>query len=392
MNRKSCIAQTLCASTALVSLLVVGSPAGASTGTPNAWGSVGQDGNGSANPLLSPTAITGIPGTVVQIATSNSDDYFLTSTGQVWAWGLGTKGELGNGKTSNDFGVPVQVTFPGTVTISSLANPMPYDTALAIDSDGKVWGWGYDSFDQLCMTRSKVKTPLEISGLSDVTLVSGAGDHALYDSGGSLYGCGGNGNGDLGNGTSTRSSTPAPVTGLPNEAISALTASWRGSGAVMADGSYYDWGFNKFGCMGDDSTADVTEPTRVDLESGVSEIYQGGDNGTDGQTIALLDDGTLWAWGNNKFDQLDIGSPGDAMVPEQVYVPSGETWSYVATGGATSYAIDENGDVWAWGANSTGQVGNGTSGRAVKAPTDVAHSAVALSATAHNVLDLDPTQ
>ena len=91
-----------------------------------------------------PTPIPGIEGSVVQIATSNSDTYALTSTGSVWAWGVGSNGELGNGSTPLYVRTAVQVEFPAGVTITSLPNPMPFDGGLAMDSPGNTWGWGFE--------------------------------------------------------------------------------------------------------------------------------------------------------------------------------------------------------------------------------------------------------
>ena len=106
------------------------------------FGVVGNRGKIAQLELDKPTVVTGISGTVVQIATSNSDGYALTSDGAVWAWGVGGYGELGNGKTPAYDTNAVQVDFPAGIRISSLANPMPFDGALAIDTHGNVWGWG----------------------------------------------------------------------------------------------------------------------------------------------------------------------------------------------------------------------------------------------------------
>ena len=116
------------------------------------WGVVGNKGAISQLQLDTPTAIAGIPGHVVQIATSNSDGYARTSTGAVYGWGVNSYGELGDGQVTPYETKAFKVRFPAGVTITSLANPMPFDGALAIDSTGHAWGWGLNAADDLCLS------------------------------------------------------------------------------------------------------------------------------------------------------------------------------------------------------------------------------------------------
>ena len=65
--------------------------------------------------------------------------------------------------------------------------------------------------------------------------------------------------GELGNGSTASSPTPTPVIGLPRTArVTALTSSWEGSGALLATGAYYDWGYNPAGQLGYGTTASST--------------------------------------------------------------------------------------------------------------------------------------
>src|SRR5580704_18327406 len=125
---------------------------GASSPVPYGWGSF-KTGPGG---VTTPTAISGVPGTIVQLDAANSATYALTKAGTVWAWGFNGQGQLGNGTTSHAVTTtPVQVKFPAGVTISSLPSPMPAGTAMAIDGDGKAWGWGSNSAGQLCLGNTR---------------------------------------------------------------------------------------------------------------------------------------------------------------------------------------------------------------------------------------------
>ena len=115
---------------------------------------------------LSPTVMP-IPGTVVQVASSNTTLYALTATGQVYAWGIGTSGQLGDGGTT-DSSTPVQVNFPAGVSIASLpTDVMPNAGALAVDTNGNVWAWGDDVHGVDCMGQSEYLTPVKVP-LTDV--------------------------------------------------------------------------------------------------------------------------------------------------------------------------------------------------------------------------------
>jgi alpha-tubulin suppressor-like RCC1 family protein len=324
------------------------------------WGQPYAKGN-PIGPVSTPTAVTGIPSPVVQIATSNSDSYALDNTGKVWAWGAAAQGELGNGRheTSSFVATPTQVHFPAGVTITKLANPGPYETMIAIDSHGDAWGWGDDDDHELCMNRTTIRTPVELP-FSDVTLATGAGDHALFDAGGALYACGANSDGDLGDGTTKPSSTPQPVTGLGNQSITAITSSFHDSGALLADGEYDDWGLGSGGQLGNGARTDSDVPVQVALGSPAAQVSAGGSLVSNGQSIALLKNGRVLSWGVNTDGQLGNGTTRNSSTPTPVSVPAGVSFRYVDSGGASEYAIDSAGDAWSWGSNGNGQLGLGT--------------------------------
>jgi alpha-tubulin suppressor-like RCC1 family protein len=335
-----------------------------------------------------PTPIPGIAGTVVQVATSNSTTYALTSTGTVWAWGVGSSGQLGNGSTPSYVRTAVEVDFPTGVRIASLPNPMPFDGGLAIDSAGNAWGWGVNADHDLCLPEGLlVLRPTQIP-LSKVTLATGARTHSLFDANGTVYACGDGSSGELGNGSTANSPTPTPVVGLPDSGVRALTSSWEGSGALMDSGSYYNWGYNQAGQLGDGTTTDSPVPVRVNLPGGVVQVFQGGSGATNGQTLAILAGGSLWAWGNGRWGQLGNRRRASSTIPIPVTLPQGAKAARVATGGFASYAIDTSGKLWAWGRNDDGQLGIGSSVPYQLTPVSVGISLKQVSSTAQNVAGL----
>lgn len=371
-------------------LAACGSPEHAATArtTVYRWGVVGNRGAITQLQRDTPTPVAGIEGTVVQIATSNSDGYALTSTGAVYGWGVDSYGELGDGHLTPSETRAVRVDFPAGVTITRLADPMPFDAALAIDSTGRAWGWGLDYDDDLCRSGLIERRP-EPLPLTGVTLATGARTHALLDAHGTVYACGSGDAGELGDGSTATASEPTPVHGLPGGvAVTALTSSWEGSGALLANGDYYDWGYDAAGQLGNGSTSDSAVPVEVALPGPVRAVFQGGSGPRNGQTIAILRDGAVWAWGDGDRGQLGDGTTTSSDVPIRVDVPHGVTFVAVSSGGYASYAIDRSGRLWVWGDDRNGQLGTGSRRTIATRPVDLGLHLTQVSSTAQNVAGL----
>jgi alpha-tubulin suppressor-like RCC1 family protein len=379
------IGAAVCVAGAAVTAVGVPAAQGASGGTIEHWGAYGTKGK-QHDKVLSPSAVT-LPAPVAQVASSNSTQYALLTNGTVWALGLGTYGELGNGGTTSSLTTPVKVKFPAGVKIAFIpTDVMPYDSAFAVDTTGHVWAWGDNAGGEFCLgNTTEYNTPVELQ-LSDVTTLAGAANHATYDAGGTLYSCGSNQYGELGNGNKQSSTTPVQVTGLNGQSVTTLVAAWGNTGALLSNGDYYDWGFDGEGQIGNGTINDSADtPVQVTLPGPVTQAAQGGSVGSNGQTLVLLSDGSLYAWGAGTTYQLGDGKKANEESPEHILPPSGVTYQALATGGNTSYGITTAGAVYAWGASNDGQVGDGTTTTA-KTPVQVETGATQISSTASDVV------
>jgi alpha-tubulin suppressor-like RCC1 family protein len=255
-----------------------------------------------------------------------------------------------------------------------------------------VWGWGLNTSGDLCLPTtaglgaSLVLRP-RLLPLTGVTLATGARGHSLFYNGTTVYACGSGTDGALGTGSTASTAKPVPVTGLPAaDRVTALTSSWNGSGALLASGAYYDWGYNADGQLGDGRTGASSDvPVAVKLPAAVRQVFQGGSGASNGQTIAILADGSVWTWGANKSGQLGDGTVASSDVPVPVQVPAGVTFVTVNSGGYAQYAIDQRGRLWAWGSNDYGQLGTGSSAALETTPVDVGIHLSQVSSTARNV-------
>ncbi|MGO8956050.1 MAG: RCC1 domain-containing protein [Streptosporangiaceae bacterium] len=350
------------------------------------WGSFFGAKKGNFDIEKSPVAVT-LPRAVVEVGSSNSTEYALLANGSLYAWGMGNAGQLGDGGTGNSFSKPVRVSFPAGVKIASIpADAMPFDTGLAVDTEGRVWGWGRNGGGELCLGNKKTYgTPVKLA-FSGVTALAGASNHALYDAHGIVYACGQNVDGDLGIGSWRSSTTPVAVARLARSSVTRLVAAFANSGALLSDGEYLDWGYNAGGQLGDGHIGRQSDvPVRVRLPHRVTDVALGGSIWRNGQTLVMLSDGSLWAWGNGRGFQLGDRKRGPQPFPLRFYPPAGVKYVSLATGSTTSYAISATGAVYAWGVSHVGQVGNGRTSTA-RTPVLVAHGATSISSTANNVV------
>ncbi len=350
------------------------------------WGSFFGGRPGNFGTRKTPVAVT-LPGKVAEVGSSNAAQYALLTNGSLYAWGLGSQGELGDGSRQRSFTRPVRVRFPPGVKIASIpADAMPYDTGLAVDTHGHVWGWGDNGGGELCLgTSTAYLTPVQLP-LSQVTALAGASNHALYDSGGTVYACGQNVAGDLGDGSKHSSTTPVRVAGLGRSPVVRLVASFANSGALLSNGQYFDWGYNRRGQLGNGRPSRPSDvPVRVHLPDPVIQVAQGGSWWNNGQTLVMLSNRSLWAWGDNWAGQLGNGKRRMQPTPVRIHLPAGAAYRSLATGSATSYAVSAAGDVYAWGASHVGQVGYGRT-HTTLAPVLVASGVTSISSTANNVV------
>jgi alpha-tubulin suppressor-like RCC1 family protein len=165
---------------------------------------------------------------------------------------------------------------------------------------------------------------------------------------------GSNNIGELGDGTFTSRSLYGAVSGLGSGIVQIAAGSSFGL-ALRSDGTVWAWGSNGGGQLGDGTTtASETTPVQVTGLSGVVAVAAGID-----QSLALRSDGTVWAWGGDRYGQLGDGANSSAQpTPVQVTGLTGVT--KIAAGGLFSLALRTDGTVWAWGYNAVGELGNGT--------------------------------
>ncbi len=334
------------------------------------------DGHGG-NPftLKTPAAVEGLEN-VTAIAASNGSAYALEGNGTVWAWGDGSKGELGNGGEA-DSATPVQVQFPKGTQIVAIGEAK--DDGFAIDSTGQGWGWGLNEIGSLCMKGGRKRLlPAKVPGVTTATAVAGGENHTLWLlANGAVESCGTNAQGQLGVGSGTsRSNVAITVPGLLG--IVEISAGERTSAARDSQGRVFMWGSNTTGAVGDGTGVNKYEP--VFVMGGVSQVASGGDLAENPHSFALVA-GELWGWGCDRSRQIGDGSTSNKLSP----VATGLHFTKVVASGMYSVGIDGEANVWAWGSGQGYGTGAGTT--KVTPPVIVDTGASMISGTAQDSLD-----
>ncbi len=240
------------------------------------WGynSEGELGDGTYVDSTVPVDVTGLSSGASAVTGGGLHTCALTTSGGVKCWGNNGFGELGNGSTTVGGSIPVDVTgLSSGVTVVSAGEH--YTCALTTSGGVKCWGKngngqlgnGTDSGPQICGSRSQAPcstTPVDVTGLSSGVSAIEAGVYhtcALTTSGG-VKCWGYNGNGQLGNGTTTSSNTPVDVTGL-SSGVTAVSAGGNHTCALLTSGGVKCWGSNYYGQLGNGTSTNSATPISV---------------------------------------------------------------------------------------------------------------------------------
>ncbi len=325
-------------------------------GTVYAWGldTEGQLGNGTlgtSNPT--PAQIASLSG-VAAISAGSRHNLALKNNGTVWSWGWDDAGQLGDGTINPSNPTPTQI--GGLSNVTAIAAGRKHN--LALGSDGTVRAWGYDNFGALGdgTAGANNPTPAQIAPgtLSGVVAIAAGGDHSLAVAQSSRTLTWGEYGGD----------TPAIKAGLDN--VVAVAGGGTHVLALKADGTVLAWGSDSMGQLGDGTEGSPTSVTTPQAVTGLTNVVAVSAGLF--HSLALKTDGTVWAWGNDDNGRLGNGATtGNKATPVQVCAVSACT-SYltgvvaVSAGAFHSLALKADGTVWAWGNDESGQLGNGAAG------------------------------
>ncbi|HEX2131194.1 MAG TPA: hypothetical protein VHH15_06500 [Actinophytocola sp.] len=293
------------------------------------------------------------------------------------SWGDNEFAQLGVGTTGGTSGEPGRIDGLSGITEVTGGELNAY----ALRDDGAVFAWGLDDFAGLGTGQpyGMSTVPVRVNNLSGIDDIA-AGTFAAYavDSHGDAWAWGDNFNGALGDGTTAQRRSPVRVQGLPGDVVQ-VAGTYDTGYALLADGTVWVWGTNggafgngEYGTGCDQVPAGpgcrTLTPIQVPGLTGVASIAA-----TRSATFAVKDDGTVWAWGFNDVGQLGLGTAGGPACQSDIFAPNCLVLSPTQLPGLTGVAEIAHGSQWAtyarttdgtvlsWGHNGLGQLGNGTS-------------------------------
>lgn len=320
-------------------------------------------------------------GDIEVVAAGSSHSTGVDHAGRVWAWGDNSWGQLGDGTRERRDG-PVRAA--GLARVRRVA--AGYVHTLALDREGAVWSWGNGLYGQLGVAGLReALAPVRVSLPRPAVAVAAGWFFSLaLDDNGQVWAWGRNDRGQLGDGTFDDRDSPLPVSGL--EGVTGIAAGHQHALALAPVG-VVAWGANDYGQAG--VPKGLIEGTRVFTMGDLADLRSGNERPDASQhrrrhsvirpthvhgvssaavlaaaadaSLALTDNGTVWAWGDNLYGQLGDGTYTTRAEPGQIVgLPPALS---IGAGHAHAVAVSEAGEVWTWGFGHYGQLGDGTTMR-----------------------------
>ena len=293
------------------------------------------------------------------VSTGSQHTCAILNDDSLVCWGANSSSQLGDGSTT-DRNTPVGVNLEDGMTAVALSAGKTHTCAILNDDSLVCWGGNGNS--QLGDgSNTKRNTPVSVDlgdGMTAVAVSAGETHTCAILNDDSLKCWGDNTSGRLGDGSTTSRLTPVSVDLGDGVTAKALSAGGTHTCAILNDDSLVCWGFNFFGQLGDGSTTDRNTPVEVNLGDGVSAKAVGAGSH---HTCAILNDDSLVCWGANGSGQLGDGSTTDRSTPVGVNLGDGVSAVALSTGSNHTCAILNDGSPLCWGANGNGRLGDGSS-------------------------------
>ncbi|RLU17868.1 hypothetical protein DMN91_010107 [Ooceraea biroi] len=303
------------------------------------------------------------------------EDWTLSwdGSGAIYGWGHNHRGQLGGLEGP-------KVKLPAPCESLSALRPIQLaggeQTLFAVTADGKVYSTGYGAAGRLGIGGTdSVMIPTLLESIQHVFIkkvaVSSGGKHCLaLSSEGHVYSWGEGDDGKLGHGNKVSYDRPKLIEDLLGVEIVDIACGGHHSAAITSAGWLYTWGKGRYGRLGHGDSDDQLRPKVVEVLQDYKVIDVACGSG-DAQTLCVTDDDNVWSWGDGDYGKLGRGGSDGCKVPLKIDSLAGLGVIKVECGSQFSVALTRSGAVYTWGKGDYHRLGHGTDDH-VRRPRKVA--------------------
>ncbi|XP_023218340.1 E3 ubiquitin-protein ligase HERC2-like isoform X1 [Centruroides sculpturatus] len=294
-------------------------------------------------------------------------------SGTIFGWGHNHRGQLGGVE-----GAKVKLPTP----CESLTSLRPIQisggeqTLFAVTGDGKVYATGYGAGGRLGIGGTEsVASPTLLESIQHVfikkVVVNSGGKHCLaLSSEGEVYSWGEGDDGKLGHGNKSSCERPRIIESLRGKEVADIACGGAHSACITSSGELYTWGKGRYGRLGHGDSEDQLRPKLVEALANFAVVDVACGSG-DAQTLCITDDDCVWSWGDGDYGKLGRGGSDGCKVPLKIDALQGMGVIKVECGSQFSVALTASGSVFTWGKGDYHRLGHGTDDH-VRRPRKVA--------------------
>ncbi|KAF7995498.1 hypothetical protein HCN44_006605 [Aphidius gifuensis] len=303
------------------------------------------------------------------------EDWTLSwdGSGAIYGWGHNHRGQLGGLEGA-------KVKLPSPCESLSALRPIQLaggeQTLFAVTADGKIYATGYGAVGRLGIGGvDSVMVPTLIESIQHVFIkkiaVNSGGKHCLaLSSEGHVYSWGEGDDGKLGHGNRVSYDRPKLIETLLGTDIIDIACGGHHSAAISCTGLLYIWGKGRYGRLGHGDSDDQTKPKIVTALQDYKVVDVACGSG-DAQTLCVTDDDNVWSWGDGDYGKLGRGGSDGCKIPMKIESLAGLGVFKVECGSQFSVALTRSGAVYTWGKGDYHRLGHGTDDH-VRRPRKVA--------------------